>query len=99
MQVSAVGIPWYRSADDYAQLRAVSGDADTFCDTYDEWLTKAQQLENRVTRDGGRPIRAYMDPVEFPKWCRDRGLNINTQARSHFGSEFAAQVIFKERSV
>ena len=98
MQISAVGIAWYRSPEDYDSLRAVFTDSDTLPDTYDDWLAKAEQLEKQIKAQHGRPIRAYIDPVNFPKWCKENGYDLNSQGRSEFGNSQAAKVIFKERS-
>lgn len=99
MRVSATGIPWYESAEDYEAVRAISVDADGFCDTYEDWLSQAKQLERAIQAEGGRPIRVHMDAVDFPEWCQDRGANIDAHARSSFASEVAGQVITRERGM
>ncbi len=97
MQISATGIAWYRTPKDYQSLRAVFSDADTLPGTYEDWLAKAEQLEKRIKAQGGRPIRAYMDPVNFPKWCKDNGCDVDAQGRTNFASAHAAQILFKEK--
>lgn len=95
MQESATGISWYRP-DDYYVLRKIFADGGSLPQTYEQWLVLAMDLEKQVRRSGSRVIRAYLDPVEFPKWCRLTGNKIDASGRVAYGSAFAAETLSKE---
>ena len=96
MQASAVGIPWYRSVEDYEQVLAILLDSEGLPRTYDSWLAQAEQLEDGLKREGYRTIRAYVDPRDLAEWCRAAGLDVNTEGQREFAAAWAAGVIFKE---
>lgn len=95
MQESATGISWYHPHD-YDVLRKLFLDGGSLPKTYEQWLTLATDLEKQVRRSGSRVIRAYLDPVEFPKWCRLTGNKVDASGRVAFGSAFAAETLSKE---
>ncbi|MDB5344415.1 MAG: hypothetical protein JWP89_2792 [Schlesneria sp.] len=97
MQESATGISWYHRRD-YEALLAVFVDAAALPHTYDEWLAKAKELEREVQRRGSRVIRAYVDPIEFPKWCRTTGHKTDASGRVAYGSSVCAETISSERA-
>ena len=85
----AVGIGWYRE-EDYEALRALFADGDLLPDTFDEWLAEAERVEQSVRLNGNEPVRAEIDPVEFPRWCHERALNVDAHSRVAFSTEVAA---------
>jgi hypothetical protein len=95
MQESATGISWYHRRD-YAALLTVFVDGASFPRTYDEWLAKAIELEKDVRRRGSRVVRAYVDPIEFPKWCRITGHKMDASGRVAYGSSVCAEKISSE---
>jgi hypothetical protein len=92
MQISAVGVAWYRR-EDYDRLLTVFSDADKLAGTYDDWLAQATAFEERESKRGVRFIRVVIDPDEFPAWCKSQGLDVNAKARMRFASERAAHII------
>lgn len=91
MEISAHGIAWYRTAEDYRDLRAIFTDPDTLPDTYEDWLAQAEQVEKRMKAEGGRVVRAYIDPVDFPKWWQDHGCDVNAHGRMEFANAEAVK--------
>ncbi|MFA5897910.1 MAG: hypothetical protein WC829_02235 [Hyphomicrobium sp.] len=87
-KIQKVGIPWYRP-EDYPKLLGVFADADRLPATHADWLARAEQLEQQVRASGKRVERVYLDPDKFPAWCRERGLDINGQARAGYAAEVA----------
>ena len=94
MSSSATGISWYHRRD-YKALRAIFVDVP---ETYDEWQTRALELERQALRTGSRVIRVYVDPIEFPKWCEMTGNRIDASGRVAYGSAIAAQTLSNERA-
>lgn len=97
MSESATGISWYHRHD-YAALLSVFSDGNTFPPSYDDWLQRAEDLERQVRRTGSRVVRVYVDPVEFPKWCRSTGNKVDSSGRVAFGSAITAETLSKERA-
>lgn len=93
-QAQAAGMPWF-ARDDYEAFRRVLPDRSWHA-TYDGWLTAAEQSIQRVEAAGTRAIKAHVRSDEFLIWCAARGLNVNTQALTLYGSEFAARVLMDE---
>jgi len=90
VQVSASGIPWYKR-EDYSEILKVMDDANLLPRDFDSWLKKAEQVKKQLKARGIVPIEAYINPSEFPAWCRARSLNVNAAARL----EYANFVAFK----
>lgn len=97
MKGSATGISWYHRQD-YEALLSIFTDGLSLPRNYDEWLVRAEDLERKVQRNGKRVIRAYVDPVEFPKWCKSTGNKTDASGRLAFGSAFAAETLSKEHA-
>jgi hypothetical protein len=97
MQDSATGISWYHKRD-YEALLSVFVDAASLPRTYDEWLVKAIELEREAKRRGSRVIRAYVDPIEFPKWCRTTGHKTDASGRVAYGSSICAATLSSEQA-
>lgn len=97
MTPEITGLPWYRSVEHYAQVRAVCADSESFHDTYQEWLRHAEQIEQFIRAQGQTPLRVYLDAADFTKWCHDRSLNVDGQARAAFASEVAGRELLSRR--
>lgn len=90
MQVQVVGIAWYRR-EHYSALLLMFEDGDKLPGSYDEWLRRAEGTRKGLEAKGVRVVRAYIDPDEFPRWCRSKGLNVDADARMAFSSEIARE--------
>ncbi len=99
MGISATGIFWYRTAEDYRDMLAIFTDADKLPDTYEDWLAKAEVTEEIEKAKGRRTIRAYIEPGDFPKWCMDSGCDVNAHGRGEFAVAYAAKIVLKEQAV
>lgn len=84
-----VGLPWYRGID-WDRLLSIFADKEALHDTFADWLADAQDTEAKLRKQGHRIIRVYIDPIEFPKWCDERGLAMDGKARSRFAAEYAS---------
>lgn len=91
MTPEITGLPWYRSVEHYAQVRSVCADSESFHDTYQEWLRHAETVEQFVRSKGQTPLRAYMEAADLAKWCQDRSLNVDAEARSLLAAEIAGR--------
>jgi hypothetical protein len=85
-----VGICWYRPGD-YDRLTALFKAGEVLPDTYEEWLQDAPDAIVTLASQGYAAVKAYIDPVTFPEWCRTRRLEMDATARTRYGAEYARQ--------
>jgi len=88
--VRAVGFPWYRR-EDYERIRALMVDGHTLPATFEKWFYAADKGARRLQDSGHIVERVHLDPDEFPEWCRQRGLDLDSEARRRFAAEFVAR--------
>ena len=81
--VRAVGIPWIRK-EDYAALRSIFKDGNKMPATWEKWLKRSEQSEQRLQADGYIVERVYIDPDTFPDWCAREGVTVDRQGRNKF---------------
>jgi len=87
-QKRIAGLVWYR-LEDYEAARRLMEDRDKLPATYAAWRINAEQSEKKFQRLGWITTRAYIDPADFVAWCRERGLNLNAEARNQFANSVA----------
>ena len=83
-----VGIVWYRP-EHYHALKELFNDGHRLPETFERWLEKASHSEAVAHAQGVRTVRAYIDPQEFPQWCRARGLYVDAKGRNAFANWIA----------
>jgi len=88
MELTAVGIPWYRR-EEYDALRASFEDGDGLHDTFDEWIADAEKLECEVLDTGVRVLRVYLSLKLFRAWCAMRNLPLVASSRARYATEIA----------
>ena len=90
MHVSIVGVCWYRRKD-YDRLKAMFKDGDILPHTYDDWHRKVMELHDQLLADGYTVEKAYIDVETFPGWCLTRGMEMDANARTAYGVQYAAK--------
>lgn len=95
--VRVVGMVWYRRKD-YEAVRAIMVDSEDLPDTYDKWFYQADKTAKQLKRHGLMVERVYINPQEFPEWCKAKGMPLNASARSAFASEGSRQEALDEGS-
>lgn len=88
--VSIVGLVWFRE-DEFDAIRNLMADGDTLPTTYADWLETARLGEQHQRRAGYKLVRATIRPKEFKPWCKERGLELNANARTAFASWYAKE--------
>lgn len=81
-----IGIAWYRP-EQWDHLRESVADPEVMEDSYEKWLTLAQQTVLDLSREGIRAERIDVDVDELVTWCRETGRTLDDGARSHFATE------------
>ena len=88
-EMKVVGMAWYKP-EHYDEMMRLSDEGETTTPTYQQGLDVAQDVFNRLKREGHTVEKVYIEPDTFPSWCAERGLKIDSQARARFADEFVA---------
>lgn len=90
--VQATGMVWFKR-ENYVRLRAMFEDGHKLHRTYDEWLAAAEAGRKAFEAKGGRVVCVDLDPHDFPKWCKAKGLKLDANGRSAYASFIAYKTI------
>lgn len=88
MDISAVGVPWYRKGD-FDRLRGLFADGARLHKTFAEWSEAARALEAQLESQGHRVVRVEINPEEFVEWCSAHDIALNAEARMRYANECA----------
>ena len=91
-QVQIVGMAWFKP-ENFVRLRAMFEDGDKLHRTYDEWLRAAETGRKAQEVKGLRVVCVDIDPNDFPKWCKAKGMNLNANARMQYASLIAHKTL------
>jgi hypothetical protein len=86
-KVQYIGMAWYHR-EDYEKLSSIFTDSHVLPKTFDKWLQLAEKGFNSFASQGITVEKVYINPDTFPAWCKARGLDINTEARFEFSTDF-----------
>ncbi len=92
-QPSVQAMVWYRE-EDWEALMAMFDDAEMLPRTYKAWLERAHEMQEKVQAEGDAVIKVYIDPETFPKWCEEKALPMNCEARAQLAIEVAQTQTF-----
>jgi hypothetical protein len=87
-QPSLQAMVWYKE-EDWQTLKEMFVDGDMLPKTYEDWLERAEEMRVKVQAQGDAVIKVYIDPQTFPKWCDEKGMEMNAEARSQLAIEVA----------
>jgi len=87
--VRGIGIAWYRNAEDFRLLMTMFEPASVLKSTYEQWLAQANQAHERLTREGQRVVKAYLDPQPFAAWCKEHNLKLDQHSRTTYAGWYA----------
>ncbi len=92
-QPSIQAMVWYKK-EHWESLKALFDDADMLPKTYEDWLSRAEEMQAKVQAAGDMVIKVYIDPETFPEWCEKKGVKMNAEARSQLAIEVAQAQAF-----
>ena len=84
-------VAWYHSAADYVLLKHISADGHELPESFEEWIEHAEKSVSLFATEGWTIEKVYLDPVEFPAWCRALGVRIDSHARVKFARAVVAR--------
>ncbi|MGN0924739.1 hypothetical protein [Ectopseudomonas mendocina] len=86
MQVSAVGMLWFRNATQYAEYMAIFEDAQVMSPTYSQWLKRATNMYENLLRQGHVAVKVQATPNEWRTWCSANGHRLDAAGRMAFAN-------------
>lgn len=89
LQVSVIGFFWME-LDDWDALLPQFVDRANFPAQYEHWVKAVENGMQKVARPGVEILKIRAEPDEFLGWCRLKGLDVNSHARTEYASEKAA---------
>ncbi|SEJ53118.1 hypothetical protein SAMN04244572_04365 [Azotobacter beijerinckii] len=99
MQVTAVGMLWFRNAAQYAEYLALFEDAHVLPKTFSRWHKLATDMYESQIRKGMVVVKAEATPDEFRAWCSANGHRFNAEGRMKFGAFKAYEKLVKSHPV
>jgi hypothetical protein len=91
LNLGRVGMPWY-TAIGYDRARSVMVDRHLMPPSFEDWQAGAERALDEVRRQGYVPVKAIVDHLAFPLWCRLRKLPCDAVGRARFASAWIGAV-------
>lgn len=92
-QPSVQAMVWYKE-EHWESLKEMFVDGDRLPLSYADWLERAEQMKAQAQAEGDAVIKVFIDPETFPEWCRKKGLEMDSEARSQLAIEVAQEQSF-----
>lgn len=89
--LQGIGIPFF-TEEEWHRAKVAMEDANTFHDSYAEFVQAVAQAERNLISRGVAVIRVNLQMDEFIPWCRSTGRKINSEARSHYAAMKAREL-------
>ncbi len=79
-----VGIVWFKNESAYRRAREMFTDSQNMPATFENWKALVKRELEEIKSSGNIAIRADFNPETFMDFCRSRGFQANSQARTAF---------------
>ncbi len=86
-------VVWYKK-EDWDTLMELFPDRHLLPPTYEDWLTRAEEMVKKVEGSGDVVMKVFIDPETFPAWCTEQGREMNSEARADLAIQVAQQKSF-----
>ena len=83
MKYMGVNLAYYIK-EDWAEFLKMADDQENLHDTWEEWYEAFLKLKRELTLQGYLVNDCIIDLHELKKYCTDKGLKVNGEARSQF---------------
>lgn len=84
---------WYKE-EDWDALMKLFTDSHLLPKSYAEWLPRAEEMVKKVEAGGDIVMKVFIDPITFPAWCKEKGKEMDMNARTELAIEVATQQSF-----
>ena len=78
-----IGIGKYLQ-EDYEEILRLSSDGNDLDDTWEDWRINQSNAKNNLQSSGFSVVDIIVKPRELVDYCRQRGLEINSESRVEF---------------
>ncbi|WP_240910140.1 hypothetical protein [Desulfopila sp. IMCC35008] len=92
-QPSVQAMVWYKE-EHWDTLKLMFVDGDRLPPTYEEWHKRAEEMKKQAQASGDAVIKVFIDPETFPEWCAQKGVEMDSEARSQLAIEVAQEQSF-----
>ena len=79
---------WYKE-EDWETLRELFTDSHLLPTSYADWLQRAEEMIVKVEAAGDVALKVFIDPETFPAWCKEKGKEMDGNARADLAIEVA----------
>ncbi len=79
----------YYKEEDWDVLMELFTDAEKLPKNYHDWYRRAEEMRAEAEKSGDVVLKVFIDPQTFPKWCAEKGLPMDSEARSQLAIEVA----------
>ena len=76
---------WYKP-EDWNRLLEISDDSETLENSYQEWLTQANESFNQARKSGMDVTKIFIDLDELIEWCNTNEYKVDSESRSEFAA-------------
>jgi hypothetical protein len=80
------GVAWF-NPEQYQALLKVAADKDKLETTHSEWLVHANKALRQLRSQGMKVEPVEIDIDELVAWCQERGIPLDSSARSQYAAE------------
>ena len=85
---------WYKE-EDWNRLMNLFSDAHLLPKSFDEWQARAEEMLKKVEGSGDVVMKVFIDPETFPAWCKEKGREMDSNARAELAIEVATEQSFR----
>ena len=90
---SVQAMVWYKK-EDWDTLMDLFTDSHLLPPSYENWLSRAEEMKTQAEASGDVVIKVYIDPETFPAWCKDQGKAMDSESRAELAILVAQQQSF-----
>lgn len=84
---------WYKE-ENWDSLMELFTDSHLLPKSYNDWLARAEDMIKKVEGSGDVVMKVFIDPVTFPAWCKEKGKEMDMNARTELAIEVATRQSF-----
>lgn len=84
---------WYKE-EHWDTLMKLFSDSHLLPKNYADWLLRAEKMLKKVEDGGDVVIKVFIDPETFPAWCKEKGTEMDSNARADLAIEVATHQNF-----
>lgn len=88
---------WYKE-EDWDTLMKLFTDSHLLPKSYADWLPRAEEMVKKVEGNGDMVMKVFIDPETFPAWCKEKGKEMDMNARTELAIEVATSQSFGSKT-